>query len=187
MNHKHSRRWASLKIATASLFAALLITAPAHADFNYSQPVTNQKDESFCMGISGNSKASGAFAHLFKCDPGHGNHQFRFEGTIHGARMVNNNSKLCLRVKENSFDNGAQVVQGSCTSVSASWRLVNLQGPGGLVSRMASIQNIHNGRCIGYSGGVVFHGAELKTYGCGNTPYGNQNWVVNPNYRPMPF
>jgi hypothetical protein len=38
-----------------------------------------------------------------------------------------------------------------------------------------------------YSGGVVFHGALLQTFGCGNTPFGNGNWVVNPNRRLMPF
>jgi hypothetical protein len=162
----------------------LALTPSARADFSFSHPVRNQKDESFCIGIDGGFEFSGAEARLFKCVGG-GSEEFRFFGGISEARIVNNKSKLCLRIKNDSTNLGAQVVQGSCTSQSAKWRLTNLRE--GSTSRLASITNKHTGMCIGVSGGQIFHDAKIQVFGCGNTAFGNGNWVVNPNRSLMPF
>jgi hypothetical protein len=166
--------------------AALTFTAPAHADFRFFQQVRTQKNEGFCIGISGASTASGAPAGLFHCDPGGGggNQLYQFFGGISDATMVANHSRGCLRIRGNSFANGAQVVQGSCGSVSAHWQLTNLRE--GSTSRLASIRNRLTGKCIGYPGGVVFNGADIQVFNCDNAPFGNQNWAVNEFRSQMP-
>lgn len=171
--------------ALLATVAALVLTAPAHAGFQTSENLQTQKNFQFCIGISGASTASGAEAGLFHCSfNGGGNQEYRFFGTKQDATIVPNHSKRCLRIRNNSFANGAQVVQGSCTSVSARWELTNFQRMGAFDYTMASIRNRYTGKCIGYSGGLVFNGAQIQVFNCDGA--GNQNWVVNPSGTRMP-
>jgi hypothetical protein len=195
MHHIHRRRLPSLAIVLAALVCALIVTAPAHASFTYSEPLRNQKDEGFCIGIGQRPNPVGTHAGLYSCD-GRINQDYRFLGGILDNQIrVNNGTGLCLKVSEHvDFDGSRAVYQGYCNTggEQAHWQLTNRFGSGwsgGPASyRYASIMSRHvPGYCIGVPGGAIFHGTEIKTYPCVNNDYGNQNWLVNPSGSTMPY
>jgi len=178
-------------VTIAALLAALAVVAPARADFQYAQPLRNQKNEDFCIGIDGASTKSGARTGLFSPCVGTNNQAYQFLGSVHDTLIkVNNGTGYCLIVSSTWNTEGSRdIYQAPCdwNNPRAHWKLTNFQqysAPN--APRMASIKSLYaEGSCIGVDGGAILNGNEVKAYGCGNTQYGNGNWVVNPNYRPL--
>ncbi|WP_187414573.1 RICIN domain-containing protein [Nonomuraea sp. PA05] len=190
--HRSIRRVVPVSIlAVAALFTAQFLATPAHADFRWSEPISNQKDEGFCIGIGGGSSDAGARTGLYRCD-GRVNQDYQFLDNRFNTRIkVNNGGGHCLVVDSVLNAEGSRdVFQGSCTVSGdrARWQLAS--SAGGVVhptARLASIRSLaYPGFCIGAGGGAMFHDNVVKAYHCDFKDYGNQNWVVNRSQSTMP-
>jgi hypothetical protein len=173
MTFVHIKSGSALVAGVLTTLAMLMIIPSARADFKSFGSLNNQKNQSFCMGIGGG--ISGTTAGLFKCD-GQANQQYRLTGGHAQFTILIRDTNKCL------LSAGGLVKTGSCGSASAKWQLTNPRGgaQGLQDARFASIKNQQTGACIGVSGGQIFHGAEIGMFGCDNSSFGNQNWLVNP-------
>ena len=174
---------AALVPLLGGLLLALAMTAPAKADFQYSQPVSNLLSSKFCIGIGGGSNDSGAKTGLYSCD-GRANQQFKFFGNRFDTWIkANGTSGMCLRISGSLNAEGSRDVYQSNLSCGSSqrtrWRLTN--STGGIVHSTAHYANIRSNAypsmCIGAGGGQMFHDNVVKAYTCAGDP--NQSWHVN--------
>jgi hypothetical protein len=188
----HLRLAPLLTLCVAALLAALALSAPAHANFQWSEPLRNQKDEGFCIGIGQRPDPYGTLTGLYRCD-GRINQDYQFLDTRFETRIkVNNGTGYCLRISDvPAADGSRDVYQGNCFGADvprARWRLTD--SPGGIVNQYAAYASIQSRKypslCIGVAGGAMFHGNTVRAYPCDFHDYGNQNWYVNPGGSPMP-
>lgn len=160
------------------------IAAPGRNDFTIGSVGTFLNgDSALCMGVDGNSTASGAHVSQFWCDgrdfPSDNQYwRLRADGAG-GFRFVNTRSNLCMGLDGTGLANGDRVAQFACdasstTATKQSWRFVRTSG------NFYQVRNSRSGKCVGISGGSNANGGMAAQFGCSALgSINNQSWELS--------